>query len=88
MPTPVFIICSESGAVDRFTNLVSIHNVFDRLIVKQRQPDENVPATGSPWLSFRVTAVWRSSEEEREGEFEHETLLVFPGQDDPAICPE
>lgn len=85
MPTPVFIVCSESGAVDRFTNLVSLYNVYDRIIITPQGSGEKVSDGHTPWLSIRVTAVWRSSPEERGEEFEYENSLIFPGKKEPLI---
>lgn len=31
MPQPVYIICSESGSVDKFTNRISHFNVLEEL---------------------------------------------------------
>jgi len=80
MPKPVFIICSESGTVDRFTNLVSIHNVIEHLTCHAGESGEKKDgAPGGLGISkMRATAQWSKSEGDDSRAFFHEfTISMF-----------
>ncbi len=80
MPKPSYIICSESGAIDRYTNLVSVHNVIERILFhKSEDRQSQIPAGHSPLLSFRVMASWKCDENELGEEFEFENSIDGPG---------
>lgn len=88
MPKPVFIICSESGSVDRFTNLLSIHNIIERLSIRKRDERDGgeVPDGHAPWLSIRVTALWEAEDDDRDERFEYQVGLRFPEQEEKTVA--
>lgn len=86
MARPVYIICSESGSVDRYTNQVSIFNVIERL--RFRRAEDGEPPAGdsvrrSPWLQMRVISVWERESGDAESEFDYRVHLMRPGQEEP-----
>lgn len=81
MPTPVYIICAESGVQDKERNLVSIFNVLEKMTVQvQIVPAGHKPSRPQQILSLRlwVIAVWRGEPGDEKDEFETEFRLVLP----------
>lgn len=77
MPKPVFIICSQSGSDDRFTGLLSLFNVIDRIRIARRS--EHIGgASLSTTPRFRVTASWLREDPDKSREFEYEVLALLP----------
>jgi hypothetical protein len=56
MPKPAYIICSHSGAIDQFTNVVSCFNIIEAASMKL--PPES---SGKPLL-LRIVASWLMEE--------------------------
>lgn len=80
MPTPVYIICAESGVQDKERNLVSIFNVLERLMVQvhvSTGTKKDAPQRISP-LRLWVLAVWRHEPGDEEREFESQFRMVLP----------
>ncbi len=78
MPRPSFVICSQSGADDKFSGLLSLFNVIDRIGVRQRIQNgaENVTSSFVPRL--RVTATWLAEAADKSEVFEFETVALLP----------
>jgi hypothetical protein len=81
MPTPVYIICAESGSEDSYTGLASLFNIIDRLKIGPPGPEiGGLLMTG--WPTVRIVAVWKAAEEsDFEGEFKSEIRLILPTRD-------
>jgi hypothetical protein len=80
MPSPVFIICCESGSDDSLTGLASLFNVIDTFVVNSAPVEDTnqatVPRDGAP--SLRIVATWRAiCPDDFEGEFESELRMIF-----------
>jgi hypothetical protein len=80
MPKPIYIICSEGGAEDKTTGLVSHFNVLEtiELIVEQ---DDSQGGDAIPAVNYRIqtVAVWgRSPEDDPETWYESEVCLHIP----------
>jgi hypothetical protein len=98
MPSPVFIVCSEGGSIDRHTNQLSIFDVIERLTFARANPT-NPAADGNPTIaalggarpmvfhSMRMAACWRREEGEEAAEFEYKTTLEMPGAE-PLVVAE
>jgi len=72
----LYLVCSESGVIDRYSNSVSAFNIIEAVqIYAEGAPEANdTPGVPSlPHLSLRVTATWISDEDDRKHEHEHET---------------
>jgi hypothetical protein len=88
MPKPIFILCSESQSQDRRSNLLSVFNIIERVEVKaQAKPtDEPKDVVLVEMLSFAVTAVWRRTEDDADGdEYDSEMVLHLPGPEDKKL---
>jgi hypothetical protein len=99
MPSPVFIVCSEGGSIDRHTNMLSIFDVIEKLnfklFDKPPSPDDthvqkSQMAGMKPMTihSLRMTAVWRRDEVDIGKEFEFRTLIQLPGVPEPVVAGE
>jgi len=79
MPKPAYIICSESGAEDRHTGLVSLYNLVDRIQLNRgTQPH----ATATPISQLRLTASWMRESADEDKEFEFEAAAISPSGDE------
>jgi len=91
MPQGVYIICSESGAIDRRTNAISIFGVIDTIrfaSVSEVSDAKNLPGVSKPWIDIRTTAVWRCEEDELGEAYEHQTTFSIPGDEHKRIVGE
>lgn len=81
MPRPLYIMCAESGSVDKYTNRPSLFNVIENVTVNIREmPDETV--TRIRPLNFVVVACWeREDADSPEDVFEAEAVIALPGQE-------
>ena len=80
MPRPVYIVCSESGAEDTLTRLLSLFNVIEKIQIKNLP---SAPPPGErllvPTLTIRTTAVWMKTENDvPDQEYEFQTVFCFP----------
>lgn len=90
MPSPVFIIVSGSAVEDRRTNLLSVFNVVERLVIRKKLPDEQLGVPGqfrqvdlgespSTHFGFSIQAVWMlEPSDPPEGTFDAELLFTVP----------
>jgi hypothetical protein len=82
MPTPTFIICSESAADDRDTGLASLFNLIDTFqVAKGFVPPQN-PLGSNIIAQMRVTACWMRSDGDQDKEFEFEFVVKTPKGDE------
>lgn len=102
MPSPVLIVCSEGGSVDRHTNQLSIFDVIEKLTFRQLEPGDVATSTDGrssiSEMSFggrltainamRVTTVWKRSECDKDREFEFKTTLMMPGAGEAVVISE
>jgi hypothetical protein len=89
MPRPVYIICSDSGAIDHRTNQLSIFNVLESIDVTplaslpggDKVPNELIAfLRGLLPVDIRVTAVWmRDDADSADQVFETEVVGSDPG---------
>src|SRR5690349_11661037 len=80
MPKPIYIICSESIAQDRETNVLSLFNIIERFVVTPGAAivdnDTGMPVVSL--ISFRVIAVWMGTEDDRDVQYESQMILHHP----------
>ena len=96
MPRAVYILCSESGAVDRYTGLVSHFHVYEtaQVIEEERPVVTEGPSErrGQPMevlTTIRVTAVWmRNEDDDPHQEYEHRLVIYLPGDEDGDVVGE
>jgi hypothetical protein len=81
MPSPVYILCSESGAEDRETGRLSLFNIIEQVnFARQQQGSASIGTFGG--LSIQAVAVWAKEEsDDPEQEFEFSFVVQFPGRD-------
>jgi hypothetical protein len=81
------MICSESGAEDATTRLVSVFNVIEKVQVPRAPEHPPAGALGVlRVLPFRVLSVWMRCEEDAPGEpYEFQVALRYPGQAEAAV---
>lgn len=89
MPTPVYIICCESGVEDRNTGLASLFNVVERIIAQPPPIEEGESKTihlvHCP--SLRIVAAWRAAaDHDFDSEFESQIwMLTHPQGNDQCV---
>lgn len=91
MASPIYIICSEGGALDQLTNSVSIFGIIETLRfadLNQVKGNSESPGRGSPWINIRMTAAWKRDESDAGTTFEHQTLLWLPGEEQSKVVLE
>jgi hypothetical protein len=75
MPRPLFIICSESGAEDKDTGLLSLFGLVQAIqVTKGPRAPQNSPAMNQ----LRITASWMQESGDESKEFEVEVAVVPP----------
>lgn len=81
MPRPGYIICSVSGALDQYTNAISLHGVVESIKIKEAKPSPDGTIVAVP-LSMRVVAVWLKDEEDKpEQAFETQIVAFIQGRE-------
>jgi hypothetical protein len=83
MARPLYLICSESGAVDKSTNTVSAFNIIEAIQLFEHPPEnpgvpveraeDDPPSVPQPILPLRIVVTWICDDNEMGQEFEHET---------------
>src|SRR5947209_20414016 len=76
MPRPLYVICSESGAEDRETGLLSLFHIIDKLQIHTSATEEQ--RKKAPLTQLRITSVWMSEPGDENQEFEFEVVLRPP----------
>src|SRR5438874_1949015 len=78
MPIPVYLLCSESGAVDENTKLTSYFNVVEKLRVAKIPPAPG-QALIARAASLFMSACWmREDSDSPETFFEVQFVGIFP----------
>jgi hypothetical protein len=79
MPEPVYIICSESGAEDKNTGLMSLFNILEKIQVVKVTPETPVAFLPRP-LTVQATAAWgRVAGDASDQLFDFQFLFTTPG---------
>jgi len=91
MPRPVYIICSESGAQDASTNLLSLFQVFESLQLNEIPPEDL--QSGKPVIipipTIHAVAVWMSQPDDPpDQEYEFQMAFLLPPNDAERIVHE
>ena len=87
MAKPILMVCSESGSVDHYTNLMSIFNVLEKLEVRPTSGGEEdaqaarrqgrAPVTGQGYR-IMIAAVWAQDSDDNTPH-EYEFTMKVPG---------
>src|SRR6266705_2961984 len=83
MPRPIYILCCQSGAEDKYSGLLSHYNVFEKFLIskidKTKDSQTRQPAPGPFMDQMRVVCVWMKTEEDSaKDEFECTIEAVIP----------
>lgn len=83
MPTPAYIICSRTGAIDRDADTVHCFEILETIKIRQTNVAEMRTAKPDQMASFRVVAVWHRDETtDQPGQvFEAELAVRFPDRE-------
>lgn len=93
MPRPVFILCAESLAQDKATNLISVFHILDGFqvfrarnvaAVEEAARSQN-PASAAQHLMVGVAKWMRNPDDDPEAEYEFELAVLVPGAREPKI---
>lgn len=86
MPRPLYIVCSESAAIDQDTNRASLFNVVEGLQVTVVPKPSGEGVAFVKTLDFRGIAVWmRNEDDDPEDEYEFELAARAPGDADENV---
>jgi hypothetical protein len=90
MPRPLYIICAASGALDQYTNSMSLFGLVESIRYSELRPQPDAPA-GTPLilkpLSMRVVAAWLKEDRDTpEQNFETEFAVFLPGIENQAMA--
>lgn len=89
MPTPVFVVCSESISQDRETNKLSIFSIIERLNLRiGEKPDGTPEKIAITAFRGRLTAVWMFNPGEVNIPFEHEVAFLLPPNGEELLGPK
>ena len=78
MPKPIYLICSESGAVDENTKFSSLFNLVEKVQFSTAQPSPGQILMARP-VSLRMQAYWAREETDApETRFEVQFVGIFP----------
>src|ERR1039458_9814747 len=72
MPTPAYIICSQSGTEDAATGAVSVFNILEKIRFSR------VLTPGGTPLVIHVTAAWIRKDDEEGKAFEFSVDILGP----------
>jgi hypothetical protein len=77
MPLPVYLICSESGAVDETTKLTSFFNIVEKLrfVAVQPIPGQIQIIQVTP---LRLSAYWMREQGDEDANFEAQFVALMP----------
>lgn len=84
MPRPIYIICAQSGAVDRTTGLESLFKVLEKVQFSHQPQGFRTPASALP---FRMVAAWLRTRNDPQGEvvYESEIAAHVEGHDEVVV---
>lgn len=88
MPKPVYIICCQFCSEDRTSGLLSLFGVLDAIHIDKVGTEASsggglMIVRSSP---FRVVAVWAKADDETETEYESETRVIFPPEENEWVA--
>jgi hypothetical protein len=83
VPRPIYIICSQTGALDQYTNGISIFNVIESIKGSEIKPPSEGGVVFIKPLSMRIVAAWlREEADGPEQEFEAHLDVHAPNSND------
>jgi len=87
MPKPVYILCSESGAEDKLTGLVSHFKVLEQIVVFELPKPQEGQMGVISLIPCQIVAVWAKEEEDDPAqEYEFRVLLSLPSKPEPILA--
>jgi hypothetical protein len=81
MPTPVYIICSKGGAVDKDAEAVHVFDVVEVIKILPIKVGEQPPSYLDQMTKIRILAAWQMSPDDLGKVFEAEVAVRFPGRE-------
>jgi|GEM_PF-3376092 len=83
MARPLFMICSESGSLDKYSNCVSAYSIIESIqvaaVAEGMPPPEFPPTHSLPPRSgpapLRIVATWIGDDDDKGVEFEYKTTI-------------
>jgi hypothetical protein len=82
MPRPIYLLCSQSNAVDRTSNLISFFNLVEELRISQI-PEGAPPGDPRPFF-MRIVSAWMRTDGDTPSQvFETEFVVKFPKGAEP-----
>jgi len=85
MPRPVLIVCAQSVAQDATTNLLSIFNVVEKVVLA---PQETDIARRTPLpQSMTAVAIWMKDERDAGVQLEHQFQFIIPPDGREVLTP-
>ncbi len=88
MPRPGYILCAASGALDEYTNIVSLFGIAEAIQFQNVQAVPGIVTTVRE-LHVRIVATWfRGEGDADDGEFQAQIVGHFPQQEAPLVLAE
>jgi len=78
MPRPIYIICSQGGSEDKASGQLSLFQIIDKLFLRRNPPNAPPPPPQPGVSQIRITASWMSVAGDHNQEFEFETRIFIP----------
>jgi len=85
MARPLFIVCSESGSIDRYSNRLSAYKILETIEIvgysdyeklRSSNTDDELPL---PIITIRAVATWIGDPEDAGAEYEYQSQVHYPG---------
>jgi hypothetical protein len=84
MPQPVYLICSQSNAIDQATNMISFFNVIETIHIKEVPEEAKTESDNRRLFSMRIVSVWMRTEDDKpDQQFEVEFTVRWQLGDKP-----
>ena len=87
MLRPLYILCCESGSIDRFTQKASHFNILEQLHATA-VPDDLKSIAARPTTDFTIFALWIGEDEDLEQQFDYVLSVRLPGDEQEHIVNE
>ena len=79
MPRPAYVMFSQSGSVDKYTNRVTVTDVIEVIQVRRGPADGSQPPGHQSGRPYRLVAVWMKEEGDNpEDDFEQQVVCIDP----------
>jgi hypothetical protein len=82
MPRPVYLLCSQSYAVDRESNQISFFNLIEEVKIVKRPDDSDATdkqAVAHKHISMRIVSAWMKADDDSPDQvFEVEVAIKLP----------